>query len=168
MSSSRALRSLFVAAAIVVSAAAPAKPAKKTLAAEAGKLHAVASDTSVVEAVKKQNARELTLKAVKLLDNRWFVGKESGLVKQTLRGPCADRLREFLAANPAHSEAFVLDAQGAVVCADSRTLNFWYGEQPRWQEANSGKVYTDGEGMLSVPVKADDKVIGVVTSRLAP
>ena len=168
MSSSRALRRLLLVAVLVAAAAVSAKPAKKKLAAEAAKLHAVAAETTVVDAVKKQNARELPLVAVKLLDNRWFVGKESGLVKQTLSGACADRLREFLTANPAHSEAIVLDAQGAVVCASARTLNYWYGEQPRWQRASEGKFYSDGEGLVSVPVKADEKIIGVVTSRLAP
>jgi len=168
MSSSRALRSLLVAVAVISTASIAAKPSKKKLAAEAAKLQTIASDAAIVAAVERQNARELPLKAVRLLDTRWFVGREGSLVRKTISGPCAERLREFLAANPAHGEAFVLDTQGAVVCANARTLNYWFGEQPRWQEASAGRIYGDNEGLVSVPLKSGDKTIGVLTSRLVP
>jgi hypothetical protein len=167
MSSSRALRSLLAVALLATAALASARQPQKKHAAEAAKLREVAADSAIVDALKKQNSRELPLVAVKLLDNRWFVGKESGLVRQTITGPCANRLREFLAASPAHSEAFVLDTQGAVVCAGARTLNYWYGDQPRWERAFQNTVYSDKEGLLSVPIVVDDTVIGVITSRVA-
>jgi len=158
MSNSRALRSL-IAAAVLFSVAAAPRP-------QAAKLRALAAETVMSDAVKKQNARELPLVAVKVLDQRWFVGKESVLARQTIEAPCADRLREFLAANGGYSEAFLLDAQGAVVCANARTTNYWYGEEPRWETASKGAIYTNAEGVTSVPVLDEEKkVIGVVTAK---
>jgi hypothetical protein len=159
MSNSRALRSLIAAAVVFSIAAAPRQP-------HAAKLRALAAETVMSDAVKKQNARELPIVAVKVLDQRWFVGKESVLARQTIEAPCADRLREFLAANAEYSEAFLLDAQGAVVCANARTTNYWYGEEPRWDVSFKGGMYANDEGVVSVPViNEEKKVIGVVTAK---
>ncbi len=159
MSNSRALRSLIIAAVFFSIAAAPRKP-------NAAKLRALAAEPLMSDAVKKQNARDLPIVAVKVLDQRWFVGKESVLARQTIEAPCADRLRAFLTANPEYSEAFLLDAQGAVVCANARTTNYWYGEEPRWDAAFKGGIYANATGVVSVPVLDDAKVIGVVTAKV--
>lgn len=165
MSSSRALRS-FVAVAALVALTASAKPSKKIVAAEAAKLTALASEKLLADAVIAQNAREMPIVAVKLLDNRWVIAKEAGLVRRTINGACADRLREFLTANPTHEEAVLLDFQGASVCASDRLDNYWFGDQPYWQQAIDGKVYSDGEGRFAVPVVSEEKTIGVITSRV--
>ncbi|HUR80688.1 MAG TPA: hypothetical protein VM733_07970 [Thermoanaerobaculia bacterium] len=157
MSNSRAPRSLIVFALIFV-AAARQNP-------HAAKLRALAADTLLVDTVRAQNAKELPLVAVKVLDQRWFVGRESVLARQTITGACADRLRAFLTANPDYSEAFLLDAQGAVVCANARTTNYWYGEEPRWQTSMKGAIFANDEGLISVPVLHEAKVVGVMTAK---
>ena len=156
MSNSRALRSVIIVCALLATGASSPKHEKLT---------ALAADDAVVSAVKAQNARETELLALKILDSRWFVGKESVLGRQTIKNPCADRMRAFLAANPSHDEAFVLDAQGAVVCAAARTLNYWYGEQPRWQKAIGGAAFKGEDGVVSVPVMFEGKAIGVLTTK---
>jgi hypothetical protein len=172
MSNSRALRSLIVAAALVATtvSAQSARQVQKRAAAEVVKLRQAGSEPLIVDAVKKQNARELPLVAVRVLDQRWFVGKESVLARQTISGPCADRLRALLAANAAYAEAIVLDKQGAVVCANARTTNYWYGEQPRWQRTIEGETFTDltnkSDAVLSVPVLDEGRPIGAITIRV--
>jgi hypothetical protein len=172
MSNSKALRSLIVAAAVVATTASAqsARQVQKRAAAEVVKLRETASEPLIVAAVKKQNARELPLVATKVLDQRWFVGKESVLKRQTISGPCADRLRELLTANAAYTEAVVLDNQGAVVCANARTPNYWYGDQPRWQRAFAGETFTDlankSDALISVPVLDEGRAIGAITIRV--
>lgn len=172
MSNSRVLRSLIIAAALVATTASAqsARQVQKRAAAEVVKLRATVSEPLIVDAVKKQNARALPLVAAKVLDQRWFVGKESVLKRQTITGPCADRLRALLVANPAYTEAFVLDNQGAVVCANAPTINYWYGEQPHWQRAMEGETFTDlakkSDALISVPVLDEGRAIGAIRIRV--
>ena len=180
MSNSKALRSLVVAVALVATSAAAlvatsasaqsARQVQKRAAAEVVKLRATGGEPLIVEAVKKQNARELPLVAARLLDQRWFVGKESVLARQTINGPCADRLRALLTANAAYTEAVVLDNQVAVVCANARTTNYWYGEHPHWQRALAGETFTDlkkkGDALIAVPVLDEGRAIGALAIRV--
>lgn len=159
MSNSRVL--LSVAVALLAGAGALAAPKKQ----DAAKLTAAATHADVLAAVKTQNARDLPLVAVKVIDQRWFLNKESGLVRQTTTGKCADLLRELVAANPAYAEAFVLDREGSIVCASARTQQYWYGEEPFWQRAFRGETFRDAS-LLSVPVKDDDRILGVLAIRV--
>ncbi|HYC93037.1 MAG TPA: PDC sensor domain-containing protein [Thermoanaerobaculia bacterium] len=159
MSNSRALLSLI--AAMLCAAGMLAAPKKR----DAAKLSEAAAHADVVAAVKTQNARALPLVAIKVIDQRWFLGKESNLVQQTITGKCADQLRAFVTANPAYGQAFVLDDQGAVVCASTRTENYWYAEAPLWQRAFRGETFLD-RSLLSVPVRDEDRVIGAIAARV--
>ena len=164
---------------LVLSASAYAQSAgevQKMLVAEAEKLRAAGRDATIVAAVKAQNAKKLSLTAIKVADQRWTVGKESTLVKKTLSSPCASKLRALIAANPAYSETFAMDDQGALVCATEKTSDYWQGDESKWERAyNAGKgnVFIDrpkldesaGEriAQISVPVMDGDAAIGVIT-----
>lgn len=164
---------------MVLSASAFAQSAgevQKMLVAEAEKLRAIGKDPAVVAAVQAQNAKKLLLTKIKVADNRWGVNKESALVKKTITGPCADRLREIVAANPAYSETFAMDNQGAIVCATQKTTDYWQGDEAKWERAyNAGKgdVFIDRPKLdesvgariaqISVPVMDGDVAIGAVT-----
>jgi len=149
---------------------------QKLLVAEGEKLRAIGRDEAIVAAVKVQNAKKMSLTAIKVADQRWTVGKESALVKKTITGPCADRLREIVAANPAYSETFAMDDQGAIVCATAKTTDYWQGDEAKWERAyNAGKgdVFIDRPKLdesagtriaqISVPVMDGDVAIGAVT-----
>jgi hypothetical protein len=47
-------------------------------------------------------------------------------------GPCADRLRALTKGDPFVLEAFLMDAQGALVCATHETSDYWQGDEAKW------------------------------------
>lgn len=153
---------------------------QKQLAAEAEKLRAIGRDPVIVAAVKAQNAKKVTLDAIKALDAQWIAGKAATLVKQTTTGPCADRLRALVAANSTYGETFVMDDQGAIVCATSKTSDYWQGDEAKFEQAfraGKGNVFIDRPkyddssaasiAQISVPVmdndRADARAIGALT-----
>lgn len=171
------MKKLLVALVLSVSALGQsAGEVQKMLTAEAEKLRAIGKDPVIVAAVQAQNARNASLASIKAADERWMAGNEAALVKQTLTGPCADRLRALAAANPAYSETFAMDDQGALVCATTKTSDYWQGDEAKWERAfNGGKgdVFIDRPkfdesakariAQISVPVMDGDKAIGAVT-----
>ncbi|HVG25003.1 MAG TPA: hypothetical protein VND45_12660, partial [Thermoanaerobaculia bacterium] len=159
--SSRVRRSV-TAAMLLATVALAAAPKKH----DTTKLRELAADATLLDTVKKQNADVVSEVAVQVIDGRWGIGKESVLARRSITGPCAERMRAFLTANAGYTEAFVLDAQGAIVCANARTANYWYGEQPRWQRAMKGAPFSGDDGIVSVPMIDGESVIGVVTARI--
>jgi hypothetical protein len=97
-------------------------------------------------------------------------------VKQTTTGPCADRLRELAGGSAAYGETFVMDDQGANVCATVKTSDYWQGDEAKWERAyaaGKGAVFIDRPrfdesatvrlAQISVPVVEKGKVIGALT-----
>lgn len=164
---------------LVLSASALGQSAgdvQKMLVAEAETLRAIGRDPIVVAAVQAQNARKVSLTAIKVADQRWTVNKEGALVQKTISGPCADRLRAIVAAHPAYSETFAMDDQGAVVCATAKTTDYWQGDEAKWERsynAGKGDVFIDRPkfdesassriAQISVPVMDGDRAIGAIT-----
>jgi hypothetical protein len=137
-----------------------ATPNKK----DAAKLQQTAAHAELLAAVKTQNTLAVPIVAIKVIDQRWFLNKEMGLVRQATTGKCADVLREFVAANSAYGEAFVLDQQGAIVCSNARTTQYWHGQEPFFERAFRGETFRDG-ALLAVPVKEEDRIVGVLAIR---
>jgi hypothetical protein len=153
---------------------------QKVLSDEAARLQAWGSDPVLVAAVKAQNAKRVSAAQVKALDEQWAAGKAADLVKQVIAGPCADRLRTLLSASAALGETFVMDNQGAIVCATAKTSDYWQGDEAKWQRAfNDGKgaVFIDRPkfddssaqrlAQISVPVLDGDSAIGAITVGVA-
>jgi hypothetical protein len=153
---------------------------QKLLSDEAARLAAWGSDPAIVAAVKAQNAKRVTAAQVKTHDEQWAAGKADTLVKQVTTGACADHLRTLVAANKAYGESFIMDNQGALVCATARTTDYWQGDEAKWQRAfNSGKgdVFIDRPkfddssaqrlAQISVPVLENGAAIGAITVGLS-
>jgi len=150
---------------------------QKRLEAEATKLQAWTADKTIVAAVAAQNAQHLTMAEIERRDKEWIAGHVDSLVKQSITGPCADRLRQLASASPAYGESFVMDNQGAIVCANMKTSDYWQGDEAKWQKSfNGGKgaVFIDRPRMddsakehlaqVSLPIRdASGKVIGAMT-----
>jgi len=149
---------------------------QKQLEQEAAKLRAWGSDPAIVAAVRAQNAKRVPLAQIQSLDEQWTAGKAPALIKQVTTGPCADRLRQLVAGSTAYGETFVMDDQGAIVCATAKTSDYWQGDEAKWQRAfNDGKgsVFIDRPKMdessaqrlaqISVPVVANGIAIGAIT-----
>lgn len=151
---------------------------QKLLTDEASRLAAWGSDPAIVAAVKTQNAKRVPAAQIQAIDERWSAGKADDVVKQVTTGACADRLRALLAAT--HGETFVMDDQGAIVCATAKTSDYFQGDEAKWQRAfNDGKgaVFIDRPKLddssaqrpaqISVPVLDKGTAIGVITIGVA-
>jgi len=150
---------------------------QKRLKAEATKLGAWTADKAFVGAVTAQNGQHLTMAEITRRDKEWMAGQAEALVKQMTSGPCADRLRSLAATAPYYGEMFVMDNQGALVCANMKTSDYWQGDEAKWQKSfddGKGAVFIDRPRMdesakehlaqISLPVKdAAGKVIGAIT-----
>ncbi|PYQ30366.1 MAG: hypothetical protein DMF56_06015 [Acidobacteria bacterium] len=168
-----------VLATFVFSASLQAQSAQSTqklLESEAAKLRAWGSDPVIVAAVKAQNAKKVPLATIQSLDKQWIAGKAETLVKQIITGTCADHLRQLAATNTVYGEIFVMDNQGANVCASDKTSDYWQGDEAKWQRAfaaGKGDVFIDRPryddsasrnlAQISVPVMDGGRAIGAIT-----
>jgi hypothetical protein len=79
---------------------------QKALNAEAVKLAAWAADKTLADAVRKQNAKRVSLTEVQRIDAEWMAGNAHATVKAATTGPCADRLRALVASDARYGETF--------------------------------------------------------------
>jgi len=134
------------------------------------------ADKLVIDAVKAQNARKLSLEQIQKDDTLWMAGKNESLVKQMTTGTCADHLRQ-LAAAAGFGETFIMDNQGALVCATEKTSDYWQGDEAKWSRAfasGKGETFIDrlkfdesakqNLAQVSVPIMDGDHAIGVITA----
>src|SRR5206468_10715851 len=99
-----------------------------------------------VAAVSAQNNQQRTMTEITRRDDAWMAGKAEPLIKEMTTGPCADRLRALTATSPVYGETFLMDNQGALVCANQRTTDYWQGDEAKWQRSfnkGSGGVFID-------------------------
>ena len=157
-------------------AAQSADNMQKRLEAEAVKLKAWAQDPLFVAAVVAQNNQHLTMAEINKRDEAWMAGKAARLIKEMTTSPCADHLRQLTGTSPIYSETFVMDNQGALVCENMQTTDYWQGDEAKWQRSfNGGKgaVFIDRPKLdesakvhlaqISLPIMKDGKAIGAIT-----
>ena len=164
---------------VVLASAAFAQSAQttqKALDREGAKLRAWGLDKTLVALAKDQNNKRVPLAQIKTLDEQWSAGKNDELVRRTVTGPCSEYLRKLASGSAAYGETFLMDNQGALVCATQKTTDYWQGDEPKWQRAfNDGKgaVFIDRPrfddsasgnlAQISVPVMENGRAIGTVT-----
>jgi hypothetical protein len=149
---------------------------QKRLETEAVKLKSWAQDPLFVAAVIAQNKQHITPAEIDKRDKAWVAGTAEPLVKQMTTGPCADHLRQLAAASPIYSESFVMDDQGALVCANQRTSDYMQGDEAKWiRSFNNGKgaVFIDRPrfdesakehlAQISLPIMSGGHAIGAIT-----
>lgn len=143
---------------------------------EAQTIQGWGADATLAAAVAAQNAKGMTAQQISALDEQWIAGNAAALVKKVTTNACADRLRQLVASRPSYGESFVMDAQGALVCATAKTSDYWQGDEPKWQRAfneGNGAVFIDRPQLdhsagarlaqISVPVLDKGHVIGAMT-----
>lgn len=154
-------------------AAQSADVLQKALAAEAVKLESWTKEKVVADAVRKQNAKKVPLADVQKIDAEWIAGKADAAVREATTGACADRLRALVAQDKRYGETFVTDANGAIVCATSRTTDYWQGDEAKWTRAFKEGLFIDRPKLddsakarlaqISLPVVEGGKTVGVLT-----
>ena len=131
----------------------------------------------IVEAVKAQNGKGMTLDEIKKKDEEWkaYAGI-ADYMKSLMESPCAKYLRDIQKSADYYSEIFVMDNQGANVAMTDKTSDYWQGDEAKFQKSfngGSGALFIDEVEFddsaqaylvqVSVPVKEGDKVIGAIT-----
>lgn len=141
----------------------------------------MASDAAVVKEVQALNKKKIGLDKIKELDVAWSAATGiTDKMKPYLESSCAKALAKYTAELPAIVEAFAMDNQGALVCATSKTTDYWQGDEDKWQKSFAGgkgaefidKPKFDDSSQtysiqVSVPVSDGTNVIGALTVGLA-
>jgi len=134
-------------------------------------------DPVLIDAVKEQNAKGISLDAIKKRDAEWR--KVEGLddeMKAMLSGTAGQKLGEFEKSQPYLFELFLMDNQGANVAMTNKTSDYWQGDEAKWQESfkggagavHIGEVEFDESAQdylvqISIPVMEGGKAIGAIT-----
>lgn len=141
------------------------------------KLAALGEDGTIVDAVKTQNAKGMTMADIKAMDAKWRA--DAGLadyMKALMENGCAKHLHSIQDSAPYYAEIFVMDNQGANVCQTDKTSDYWQGDEAKFQKSfngGAGAVFVDEVEFddsaqaylvqISVPVKDGGAVIGAIT-----
>ena len=145
-------------------------------------LMVVITQPALVKAVEEQNSKKMTLADIQAVDKKWIAAEEEmPLQKELLNNACAKELVKLSEKLKAVKEAFVTDNQGANVCMNNLTSDYWQGDEPKWQKSfkegkggvDVGKVNFDKSAnaslqQISLPILGKGgKVIGAITIGLA-
>lgn len=136
----------------------------------------LAANTVIVDAVKEQNAKDLSLDEIKRIDDEWQATKELTPFKKSLQtNRAGKRLKRSVRRNPTYGEAFLTDNKGANVAAYPATSDYWQGDEKKFiasYDNGEGKVvigpveYDESSkthaAQVSVPILDDGKAIGVL------
>ncbi|MBU1193661.1 MAG: PDC sensor domain-containing protein [Proteobacteria bacterium] len=153
------------------------KAPPKVVALANSELVKIGTDPVIIDAVKAQNAKNMTLDQIKNMDASWkaHVGI-ADYMKAMMESECAMFLYKIQKSQPYYVEIFVMDSQGANVAMTDKTSDYWQGDEAKFQKSfadGTGAVFIDEVEyddssqaylvQVSVPVKDGDKVIGAIT-----
>jgi hypothetical protein len=143
-------------------------------------LAAIGHDKKIVEAVKAQNAKGLTMDYIMKLDKAWRgQDPDTYFIKEIRDNKCSDHSRDLVAEKDYLFEIFVMDNQGANVCMSGTTGDYMQGDEAKWQKSfagGKGDIFVDEpeeeDGkmvqQISVPVMEKGKAIGAITFGIYP
>ncbi|MHC4886001.1 MAG: PDC sensor domain-containing protein, partial [Planctomycetota bacterium] len=166
------------AAALAKAVDGNAKLSAKVKAFVKAKLIPESTNKVFVAEVKKQNAKKMSMAAIKKTDQEWKDAEDELPIQTTLTSNAtAKEVKKLVAANPAIIEAFVTDNQGANVGQNQLTGDYWQGDEAKWKNSfNGGKGGIDVGAIefdksanaqlqqVSLPIIDEDgAVIGAVT-----
>ena len=131
----------------------------------------------IVEAVKAQNAKGMSLASIKEMDEKWKnTAGIADFMQVLMDSGCGPNLQRIQKENPYFAEIFVMDNQGANVCQTDKTSDYWQGDEDKFQRSfNGGKgaIFVDEVefddstqsyiSQVSVPVMDGSMAIGAIT-----
>jgi hypothetical protein len=131
----------------------------------------------IVNAVKEQNAKGMTLDQIKARDAQWR--KTSGFddeMKAMMESPAAKELTSMETGKPYFFEIFLMDKLGANVAMTNKTSDYWQGDEAKFTESfkggagavHIGEVEFDESAQaylvqISLPVMDGGSAIGAMT-----
>ena len=116
-----------------------------------------------VEQVQTQNAKGLSLDAIKATDQQWADAEEELTIHEELTtNPCAVEVTKIANGHSAISETFVMDNQGANVGQNDLTSDYWQGDEPKWQNS-----FNHGQGGIDIGKEKLDKSTNQVMQQIS-
>ncbi|OIQ49036.1 hypothetical protein BerOc1_00955 [Pseudodesulfovibrio hydrargyri] len=142
-----------------------------------GQLAALGSDPVIVEAVKAQNAKGMSLAEIQAMDEKWMnTPGVDPFMKALMDSELGKHLRTLQESKDYYAEIFVMDNQGANVGMTDKTSDYWQGDEAKFQKSFSngaGAIFVDEVEFddstqaylvqVSVPVVDGGKAIGAIT-----
>ncbi|MEK6587921.1 MAG: cache domain-containing protein, partial [Chloroflexota bacterium] len=155
-----------------------------------GQTQVLARSVVIRSEIETQNAgysgtTDYILAEIRALDRSWPTAPADDplIVRVTVPGtnPAAEKLVDFLAGFPDHSEIFITDRYGGTAAATGRLTDYYQADEAWWQEAWNGGIgatylsqptYDESAGLtavlVAVPVTNQaGQLIGVLRSTLA-
>jgi hypothetical protein len=131
----------------------------------------------LIAAVKEQNAKGMTLDAIKKTDKEWMAATGvTPFMQAMMENSAAKELKKLESSKPYFDELFLMDNQGANVAMTNKTSDYWQGDEDKFTESfkggqgaiHIGKVKFDKSSQaylvqVSVPVVDAGKAIGAIT-----
>jgi hypothetical protein len=99
----------------------------------------IAGDPEILGAIAARNKNPESQDAIQRSDQEWQRSKEFRLRRELTSNACATKLKKLVAPDPAVAEAFVMDAQGSLVCSTVETSDYWQGDEAKWR-----RTYAEG------------------------
>lgn len=147
----------------------------KALTTEAQHLANFEKDVALLDFVKAQNAKRVPLSEIQRIDREWTAGDAAAVVQAVTAGACADYLRKTFGAHDHYAEVFLMDDQGALVCANQKTSDYWQGDEDKWSRSfnnGTGTAFIDrprfdessktNMSAISIPLLDGAKTVGVL------
>ena len=140
-------------------------------------IKALTSNSVIVDAVKAQNAKNISLDEIKKKDVAWqgTTGVDD-FMTGLLNSAAAKEMLKFEKTKSYYTELFLMDNQGANVAMTNKTSDYWQGDEAKWQKSfdggkgatHIGDVKFDDSAQaylvqVSLPVMDGDKAIGAIT-----
>lgn len=138
-------------------------------------LNFLTRNTLLLDTVRDQNRKNVSLDEIKAIDEQWKAGK-SPLIKELQTNKAGSFLKNIIVQQAdVYSEAFLTDNQGANVAAYPPTSDYWQGDETKFTAA-----FADGKGdvfvgpvafdestqstavQISVPMYYNNEVVGVL------
>lgn len=136
----------------------------------------IVSDPVLLEEITHQNASKPGLANILEMDYQWeHSDKDHPMQEEKMNNACADRLTEITDSYPSVIQAFVMDGQGAIVCMNTATKDYWHGNTDNWMIPYRNRAVYVGElkydedtektlQEISLPILNDKlKSIGAIT-----
>lgn len=116
-----------------------------------------------ISAVTGQNGEQVSLDEIKKIDTQWKNAEDFlPIQEKKMANPCADVIRGIARKNKAIVEAFVMDNQGANVCQNELTGDYWQGDEAKWKNSFNG-----GKGGIDIGVEKLDKSTNTVLQQIS-
>lgn len=129
----------------------------------------------LLEAIREQNRKGMTLDEIKKIDEEWKAGK-SPLIEELQNNKVGSFLKNIVVQQSGvYNEVFLTDAQGANVATFPATSDYWQGDEEKFTNAfagGKGEVFVgpaefdestqSNAVQISVPMLYNNEAIGVL------